>query len=59
MAQLLLTLALFRAEIDCVAEMADFWRFNVKYAEEIYSRQPQVVSSPSVWNRMEYRPVRC
>ncbi|CEO94582.1 hypothetical protein PBRA_000367 [Plasmodiophora brassicae] len=47
----------WQAEIDCVAEMADFWRFNVKYAEEIYSRQPQVVSSPSVWNRMEYRPL--
>lgn len=30
----------WQAEIDAAAELADFFRFNVAYAEEIYSRQP-------------------
>jgi 1-pyrroline-5-carboxylate dehydrogenase len=30
----------WQAEIDAAAELADFYRFNVSYAEEIYSRQP-------------------
>ena len=30
----------WQAEIDAAAELADFFRFNVSYAEEIYSRQP-------------------
>ncbi|RKP31642.1 delta-1-pyrroline-5-carboxylate dehydrogenase 1 [Metschnikowia bicuspidata] len=46
----------FQAEIDCVAELADFFRFNVKYAEELYSAQP-VETAPGVWNRAEYRPL--
>lgn len=46
----------FQAEIDCVAELADFFKFNVKYAEEMYNLQP-VASSPGVWNRAEYRPL--
>ncbi|KAJ3223185.1 1-pyrroline-5-carboxylate dehydrogenase [Clydaea vesicula] len=44
------------AEIDAAAELADFWRFNVKYAAEIYSQQPSE-NSPHVWNRLEYRPL--
>src|SRR2546421_626392 len=44
-----------QAEIDAACELADFWRFNVKYMTQIYSDQP--VSSPGVWNRMEYRPL--
>ncbi|MEL7251357.1 MAG: L-glutamate gamma-semialdehyde dehydrogenase [Bacteroidota bacterium] len=45
----------YQAEIDCVAELADFLRFNVQYMTEIYQQQPN--SSPTVWNRMEYRPL--
>jgi 1-pyrroline-5-carboxylate dehydrogenase len=44
-----------QAEIDAAAELVDFWRFNVEFMLRIYSEQP--VSSPGVWNRMEYRPL--
>ena len=44
-----------QAEIDAAAELIDFWRFNVEFMLRIYSEQP--VSSPGVWNRMEYRPL--
>ncbi len=44
-----------QAEIDAACELIDFLRFNVAYAEQIYAQQP--VSSPGVWNRMEYRPL--
>ncbi|MBL7814112.1 MAG: L-glutamate gamma-semialdehyde dehydrogenase [Saprospiraceae bacterium] len=43
----------FQAEIDCIAELADFWRFNVQFLTEIYTTQPN--SSLGVWNRTEYR----
>ncbi|HMU14525.1 MAG: L-glutamate gamma-semialdehyde dehydrogenase [Bacteroidetes bacterium] len=43
----------FQAEIDSACELIDFLRFNVTYAEQIYRDQP--VSSPGVWNRLEYR----
>jgi 1-pyrroline-5-carboxylate dehydrogenase len=43
----------FQAEIDCVAELCDFWRYNVQFMTEIYAQQPE--SAPGVWNRMEYR----
>ncbi len=46
---------IWQAEIDCVCELVDFLRFNVKYMTEIYSQQPQ--SSPGIWNRLEYRPL--
>ncbi|KAI5956338.1 PUT2 [Candida jiufengensis] len=46
----------YQAEIDCVAELIDFFKFNVKYAEEMYSQQP-LQTSPGVWNRAEYRPL--
>jgi len=45
----------FQAEIDAACELIDFIRFNVHFMGEIYSEQP--VSSPGVWNRMEYRPL--
>lgn len=45
----------YQSEIDAAAEIIDFLRFNVSYAEQIYSDQP--VSSPGVWNRLEYRPL--
>ncbi len=45
----------FQAEIDAACEMIDFFRFNVHYLTEIYKDQP--ISSPGVWNRVEYRPL--
>ncbi len=44
-----------QAEIDAACELIDFWRFNVEYMTRIYREQP--ISSPGVWNRMEYRPL--
>lgn len=44
----------WQAEIDSAAELADFLRFNVQYAEELYAQQPGA-HSPGVWNRLEYR----
>ncbi|MEP7320278.1 MAG: L-glutamate gamma-semialdehyde dehydrogenase [Saprospiraceae bacterium] len=44
---------IYQSEIDSVAELADFWRFNVRYMTEIYEVQPS--SSPGVWNQLEYR----
>lgn len=46
---------IYQAEIDAVAELADFLRFNVHYMTQIYQDQPQ--SSDTVWNQMEYRPL--
>jgi 1-pyrroline-5-carboxylate dehydrogenase len=46
---------IYQAEIDCVAELCDFFRFNVHFMAEIYSQQP--ISPPTIWNRMEYRPL--
>jgi len=45
----------YQSEIDAVAELADFLRFNVKFMTEIYAGQP--ISSPGIWNRTEYRPL--
>jgi 1-pyrroline-5-carboxylate dehydrogenase len=44
-----------QAEIDAACEIVDFWRFNPTYMKRIYEEQP--ISSPGVWNRMEYRPL--
>ncbi|ONH66855.1 Delta-1-pyrroline-5-carboxylate dehydrogenase, mitochondrial [Cyberlindnera fabianii] len=46
----------YQAEIDCITELSDFYRFNVQYATELYSTQP-AEQSPGVWNRTEYRPL--
>ncbi|KAJ5090092.1 hypothetical protein N7532_008776 [Penicillium argentinense] len=46
----------WQAEIDSAAELCDFFRFGVKYAEELYAQQP-VHHAPGVWNRLEYRPL--
>lgn len=43
----------YQAEIDAACEWVDFLRFNVHFASKIYSDQP--ISSPGVWNRVEYR----
>jgi 1-pyrroline-5-carboxylate dehydrogenase len=34
----------WQAEIDAAAELADFFRFNVSFAQEIYDRQPQLTA---------------
>lgn len=43
----------FQAEIDAACELIDFWRFNAKYAQELFEVQP--FSPRGTWNRMEYR----
>jgi 1-pyrroline-5-carboxylate dehydrogenase len=45
----------YQAEIDAVAELCDFWRFNSYFMSELMSQQPD--SPPGVWNRLEYRPL--
>ncbi|HEX9288444.1 MAG TPA: L-glutamate gamma-semialdehyde dehydrogenase [Anaeromyxobacteraceae bacterium] len=45
----------YQAEIDAACEIADFWRFNVAFAQQLLEEQP--VSPPGVWNRVEYRPL--
>ena len=44
-----------QAEIDAACETIDFLRFNCEYLVRIYEEQP--ISSPGVWNRLEYRPL--
>ncbi|MBM7786240.1 L-glutamate gamma-semialdehyde dehydrogenase [Tenggerimyces flavus] len=44
-----------QAEIDAACELIDFLRFNVSFAQRILSDQP--ISSPGIWNRVEYRPL--
>jgi len=46
----------WQAEIDSAAELIDFFRFGVKFAEELYSVQPPQ-NSVNTWNRTEYRPL--
>ena len=45
----------FQAEIDAACELIDFWRYNVAYARQLLSEQPE--SAPGQWNRLEYRPL--
>jgi 1-pyrroline-5-carboxylate dehydrogenase len=45
----------FQAEIDSACELIDFLRFNAHFMTEIYNDQP--ISSPGIWNRIEYRPL--
>jgi len=44
---------IFQAEVDAVAELCDFFRYNVQFMTDIYANQPESV--PGVWNRLEYR----
>ena len=44
-----------QAEIDAACELIDFWRFNVAFASHILAEQP--ISSPGMWNRVDYRPL--
>lgn len=43
----------FQAEIDSACETIDFWRFNTHFMADLYGQQP--ISSPGMWNRLEYR----
>lgn len=45
----------YQSEIDAVAELCDFWRFNTYYMAELMSDQPY--SPAGMWNRLEYRPL--
>ncbi|MCK5848574.1 MAG: L-glutamate gamma-semialdehyde dehydrogenase [Caldisericia bacterium] len=45
----------YQSEIDSVAELVDFLRYNVYFMQEIYQNQPN--NSDGVWNRLEYRPL--
>lgn len=44
----------WQAEIDAATELVDFFRFNCKYAQELYAQQPPE-NAPGIWNRVEYR----
>lgn len=44
-----------QAEIDSAAELCDFLRSNCSLLSEIYADQP--ISTETVWNKMEYRPL--
>ena len=46
---------IYQAEIDCVCELADFFRYNVYYAEQIFHMQPD--NAKAIWDRMDYRPL--
>jgi 1-pyrroline-5-carboxylate dehydrogenase len=46
---------IFQAEIDAVCELADFFRFNAYFMQEIYKWQPE--SSKGIWDRSDYRPL--
>jgi 1-pyrroline-5-carboxylate dehydrogenase len=45
----------YQAEIDAACELADFWRFNVGFARQILTEQPQSVATN--WNRLDHRPL--
>ncbi|MDD3731738.1 MAG: L-glutamate gamma-semialdehyde dehydrogenase [candidate division Zixibacteria bacterium] len=46
---------IFQAEIDAVCELADFYRFNAFYMQQIYDIQPE--NAPQIWNRLDHRPL--
>lgn len=45
----------YQAEIDAACEIVDFLKFNVHFAQQIYTEQP--ISPPGMWNRLQYRPL--
>ncbi|MFP2925115.1 L-glutamate gamma-semialdehyde dehydrogenase [Pyxidicoccus sp. 3LG] len=44
-----------QAEIDATCEAVDFLRYNVHFAEQILSMQPE--AAPQTWNMSDYRPL--
>ncbi|XP_065842535.1 delta-1-pyrroline-5-carboxylate dehydrogenase, mitochondrial-like [Oscarella lobularis] len=45
---------IFQAEIDASCELIDFYRFGVKWAEELHYTQPKLHST-GIWNKLVYR----
>jgi 1-pyrroline-5-carboxylate dehydrogenase len=43
-----------QAEIEAACELADFWRFNPHYMQEIYKEQPPM-QPKGIWNYCEHR----
>jgi 1-pyrroline-5-carboxylate dehydrogenase len=52
-AMLDLSKTVHQSEIDMVAELADFWRYNPYYMMQLMEPQPR--NAPSVWNMTEQR----
>ncbi|HPE28932.1 MAG TPA: L-glutamate gamma-semialdehyde dehydrogenase [Candidatus Mcinerneyibacteriales bacterium] len=48
---------IYQAEIDCIAEMADFLRFNAYYMTQIYGEQPPYILANGSMNRTDHRPL--
>ena len=46
----------YQAEIDATCELIDFLRFNVYFAQQVYSDQP-MHSPRGVWNSVQQRPL--
>ncbi|MFC1579523.1 L-glutamate gamma-semialdehyde dehydrogenase [Thermodesulfobacteriota bacterium] len=44
-----------QSEIDAVAELADFYRFNPYFARKLHEDQP--ISPRGMWNQLEMRPL--
>ena len=45
----------FQSEVDAACELIDFLRFNASFYEKILQDQP--ISSPGIWNQVDYRPL--
>jgi len=46
---------IYQAEIDAACELIDFFKFNAFYYQQMLETQP--LSSPGIWNQLEYRPL--
>jgi 1-pyrroline-5-carboxylate dehydrogenase len=46
----------YQAEIDAACELIDFLRFNVYFAQQVYTDQP-MYSSKGLWNFVQQRPL--
>jgi 1-pyrroline-5-carboxylate dehydrogenase len=46
----------YQAEIDAACELIDFLRFNVYYAQQVYTDQP-LYSPKGYWNYVQQRPL--
>lgn len=46
----------YQAEIDATCELIDFLRFNVYFAQQVYSDQP-LYSPKGIWNSVQQRPL--
>ncbi|MBI4926063.1 MAG: L-glutamate gamma-semialdehyde dehydrogenase, partial [Bdellovibrio sp.] len=45
----------YQAEIDAACELIDFFKFNAFYYQRFLRDQP--LSTPPIWNQMDYRPL--